>query len=77
MEWKEGYEVAIVKKVNNVYPVELKVKLSHQEHVEPLDGVGMTATAVRRKGNKAATGSPGIHESGGISTEWRKRDGDY
>ena len=52
-------------------------KLTHQEHVECLDGVGMTTVAKGRKVTEVATRSLIIQDSGGISTEWRKRDGHY
>ena len=79
---------AIVRRVSNAYPIEFKVMTptlvawmdngrctepTHQELVERLKGVDMTATAKGGKGNEAAlvgsaTGSPIVQQGRGIST---------
>ena len=61
-----------------------RTELTHQELVEHLKGVVMTAMEKGGKEIEAAsddlalaTGSPVIQDGGGISTEWHERDGDY
>ena len=65
---RKGHGFAIVRRVDEVYPIELKVmtprlaacmdnggrtKMAYQELVGRLEGVGMTATAKGEKGTKA------------------------